>query len=209
MCCACDACDALSSNVSRAQSALWCRSLFEAGQRRRVQLHVASRLRLSHSFFHATLSLVSLSVSLVSLVSPFRSPRGGRAAPARCARGRGPGRWGLGGALELAVDVDATLFSHTHSIQPAQRMCPKYSLSTVNRRPRPNPGPSRLPRAAGSRPLPGAPANLIAAGRASTLSHILSKSPCCTPYSLRGPTPVGNAPCVRAVGRAMAGVANS
>jgi len=160
------------------------------GQRPRsfsYMLHLDSGSRTLH-FSHATLSLVSLSVSLVSLVSPSaRSPRGGTAtgtAPRSALRG--------GAALELAVDVDATLFSHTHSIQPAQRTCPKYSPARAAFRVPRDPGPY-----------------LVAAGRASTLSHILSKSPCCTPYSLRGPTPVGNAPRVRAVGRAMAGVANS
>ena len=99
------------------------------GQRPRsfsYMLHLDSGSRTLH-FSHATLSLVSLSVSLVSLVSPSaRSPRGGHgggshgaALPRRALRG--------GAALELAVDVDATLFSHTHSIQPAQRTCPKYS----------------------------------------------------------------------------------
>jgi hypothetical protein len=169
------------------------------GQRPRsfsYMLHLDSGSRTLH-FSHATLSLVSLSVSLVSLVSPSAcSPRGGHgggshggaALGARCAAGR----------RSSSRSTSTRPYSHTRIASSPRN---GRARSTVNRRPRPEPPSACVPRDPGP--------YLVAAGRASTLSHILSKSPCCTPYSLRGPTPVGNAPCVRAVGRAMAGVANS
>lgn len=101
------------------------RSLFEVGpEAARSVTCCISTPALALIFPCHTLARLSICLSrLSSLAVPFpaRRPRGAGAL-------RAAGRWA---ALELAVDVDATLFSHTHSIQPAQRMCPKYSYSTV------------------------------------------------------------------------------
>jgi len=172
---------------------------FESGQRPRVQSHVASRLRLSYFAFFSCHTLARLSICLSRLsrlaVRPLparrpwrRQPRRGRCLGARCAAGR----------RSSSRSTSTRPYSHTRIASSPRN---GRARSTVNRRPRPEPPSACVPRDPGP--------YLVAAGRASTLSHILSKSPCCTPYSLRGPTPVGNAPCVRAVGRAMASVANS